>query len=100
MLDTPVPIETLKLSNIGTGKYLDGRPHGNSRYCRSGFGYIAAWRRADIAETVLTCGGSVLVFILGRASPSSPTYTVASALRWYNFTLITTPKLYFKTAAS
>ncbi len=26
MLDTPVPIWTLKLSNIGPGYYLDGRP--------------------------------------------------------------------------
>ncbi len=26
MLDTPVPIQTLKLSNIGPGYYLDGRP--------------------------------------------------------------------------
>jgi hypothetical protein len=26
MLDTPVPIRTLKLSNIGPGYYLDGRP--------------------------------------------------------------------------
>jgi hypothetical protein len=26
MLDTPVPIQTLKLSNIGLGYYLDGRP--------------------------------------------------------------------------
>ncbi len=25
MLDTPVPIRTLKLSNIGLGYYLDGR---------------------------------------------------------------------------
>ncbi len=26
MLDTPVPIRTMKLSNIGPGYYLDGRP--------------------------------------------------------------------------
>ncbi len=26
MLDTPVPIQTLKLNNIGPGHYLDGRP--------------------------------------------------------------------------
>jgi hypothetical protein len=26
MLDTPVPIRTLKVSNIGPGYYLDGRP--------------------------------------------------------------------------
>ena len=26
MLDTPVPIRSLKLSNIGPGYYLDGRP--------------------------------------------------------------------------
>jgi hypothetical protein len=26
MLDTPVPIRSLKLSNIGSGYYLDGRP--------------------------------------------------------------------------
>ncbi len=28
MLDTPVPNRTLKLSNIGPGYYLDGRPFG------------------------------------------------------------------------
>jgi hypothetical protein len=27
MLDTPVPIRTLKLSNIGPGYYLDGKPY-------------------------------------------------------------------------
>jgi hypothetical protein len=26
MLDTPVPTQKLKLSSIGPGKYLDGRP--------------------------------------------------------------------------
>jgi hypothetical protein len=26
MLDTPVPFQTMKLSNIGPGYYLDGRP--------------------------------------------------------------------------
>ena len=33
MLNTPVLVRSPKLSNIGPGQYLDGRPHGNTRCC-------------------------------------------------------------------
>ena len=33
MLNTPVLVRSPKLSNIGPGQYLDGRPLGNTRCC-------------------------------------------------------------------
>ena len=33
MLKAPVLVRSLKLSNIGPGQYLDGRPPGNTRCC-------------------------------------------------------------------
>ena len=39
VLKTPAPIRTLKLSNVGTRSYLDGRLLGNPRCCSLGFGY-------------------------------------------------------------
>ena len=34
MLNAAVLVRSPKLSNIGPGKYLDGRPPGNTRCCR------------------------------------------------------------------
>ena len=47
MLVTPVPIKTLKLSNIGPGEYMDGRPRGTSvANCMDSF-INAAYRQVD-----------------------------------------------------
>ena len=48
---TPVPIQTLKLSSIWPGQYLDERPVRNSQSCWHGFGYQCCLLRGEQTES-------------------------------------------------